>query len=473
MRSVDDAETTFMSRRAAPGRLNAMVAAGLLTLLGLLAAEAFVPAVDGALDWQRALGDRVLQQHALPTTLGAATFTAPDARWIPHEWIFATLWALAARPNLEALFRIGCAVVAFCAVLIDAYRGRAAAPRSNLIALVLVTMAIFPAFGLRAQILGWPLLALVLLALESGPSRSWLVIPIAVIWDNLHASGLIVPAVVFIYGVGRVVTERRREALFSTLLLAAGTALASAATPFGFAYLAFAAAWSINPATSLVSEWQPISVATLPIFIAPLLVVGILVAGECRGARLSWSQRLLSLALFGSALMHVRNIPLFCITVGPWAALALSVILPREAAPAARMSRSDRGLIGLAAASTIFLAFAGARMSNSYPDNVSPAVAELVARHRETRVVCEDSSWCSRFAGTPQIRVFIDGRIDAYPARVFADFRQMVSGDSAPVLAHWKVDAVLARANSALARSLPPTDWQRVDGGATQLFLRV
>jgi hypothetical protein len=453
--------------------MNAMVRAGLLVMLGVLMAAAFASAIDSDLSWQRALGDHVLRQHALPTTLGAATFTTPDARWIPHEWIFSTLWALTQRAGSDAAFRTGCALVAFSAVWIDALRVRTATPRAQAIALTLAVVGMLPSFGLRAQIIGWPLLALVLLALERGPRMTWWAVPIAVVWDNLHASGLIVPAIVLVHGFGRSLTERRPAAVLSTLVLAAATALASVATPFGFAYLTFAVAWSINPATTLITEWQPASLRTLPISISAFMIIGLLVAGELRGVRLSWSQRFLTLYFFAAALLHTRNIPLFCIVAGPWAAAALAKILPRESPAAAPMSRSDRGLIVLAAIGAVVLAVVGSKMSKADPQDPAPAVAKLVAGHRAARVACEDFSWCSRFAGNPKIRVLLDGRVDAYPDGVLAEYRKMASGDSAGVFVRWRIDAVLARRDGPLARSLNVRQWRRVLGGATQLFVRV
>jgi hypothetical protein len=452
---------------------NAMLEAGLLGLLGVFVACAFASGTDSDLSWQRALGDYVLRHHALPTTLGAATFTAPDARWLPHEWIFATLWALAERTAFDGVFRVGCVLVAFAALLIDAIRARSASRPALMIVLALVVFGMLPSFGLRAQILGWPLLALLLLALESGPRRAFWAIPIAVVWDNLHASGLVVPVIVLVHGFGGMISRRRSVPHIPTLILATGTALASAATPFGFGYSLFAAAWSMNPATDLVTEWEPISGANLLMFVAAFILFGLVVAGEFRGARLSWPQRLLTLALFAAALLHVRNIALFCIVAGPWAAIALTAMLARESPRTKGTLISDCGLIALGAIGGSIIAVAGATLSKPYPDDPTSAVARLVARQRDTRVACEDFSWCSRFAETPLIHVFIDGRIDAYPAQVFMDFRRILSGDSGEVVGRWKINAVIARRGGPLARSLQPPRWQRIVGGTTQLFIRV
>jgi hypothetical protein len=453
--------------------MNAVSRAALLVLLGLLAADVSITGLDGDLWWQRALGEFILAHHALPQTLGPATFAAPDSRWLPHEWVFATLWALAARADAATVFRFGCVLVAGAALAIDALRARGAAPAANTIALTLVVVGMLPSFGVRAQIVAWPLLALVLLALETGPRAAWWTIGLAIVWDNLHASGLIVPALVLVYSLGRALTQRRWSIVAWGLALAAATGLASAVTPFGFGYARFAAEWSVNPATSIITEWQPISRSALLMFIGPFALFALILVGELRGARLSWSQRFVGLALFGAALLHTRNIPLFCIAAGPWAAHALSALLPRESAAPARSPRSDAGLLVVAAIGACLLAVAGDRVTKPPADDPSAAVARLAASRRALRVACEDFSTCSRFAATPNVRVFIDGRVDGYPASVVADYRRILAGDTARVLERWDVDAVLVQRDSSLARSLRRPHWQRVMGGGTQLYLRV
>jgi hypothetical protein len=267
--------------------------------------------------------------------------------------------------------------------------------------------------------------------------------------------------------------ERRRAALASTLALTAATTLASAATPLGFAYFAFAANWALNPATNLIGEWQSVSRSSAQLYIAPGIIFALLIAGQLRGLCLSLPQKLLTLATLAIALQHERNIALFCIVAGPWSAAALSTFRPFVAAQPMRTSLSDRCLVALGAVGAILVTIVGGGVSRARTDGSSLAVAQLIASHRGTRVACEDFSWCSLFPAGAHIRVFMDGRVDGYPDRVLADYRRIVAGDSAPALDRWKVDAVLASRNSPLARSLRAPRWQRIRGGQTQVFVRI
>ncbi len=426
---------------------------------------------DGDLSWQRQLGEAVLRTHRFPGTLGPATFSAPNARWIPHEWVFATLWALAGRWHGEQFFRVGCAALGLLTFIIQARRSRGAARPARVLMLVIVAGALSPVFGLRAHVLGWPLLALLMLALESGPRRAWFALPIAIAWYNLHASALIVPCIVIIDGIGRMIEHGRLTTMLSRLALAAACALGSLATPFGLALPRFALAWSSNSATGLIYEWAPASPDKILVLFGSLVIAGLLVAGECRGARLTWPQRLLALALFAATMLHIRNLSLFCIVTGPWAAYSLAALLPRRSALPWRGWRSDGGLVGIALVGAIGFVILRLRVPVAAAA-AEPAVADLMALHGPLRVACEDFSWCSGFAGDSNVRVFLDGRTDAYPDEIFADYRRILRGDALPVFARWHVDAAIVHAKGLVAPELRAAGWELLRSGEPQVYVR-
>jgi hypothetical protein len=452
--------------------MNPRIVAALVLVAGLFMVCAIAyGGGDGDLWWQRQLGETVLRTHALPTTLGAATLSAPQAHWIPHEWIFAVAWAVASHGDADMLFRIACAALALMTIVIENARSHAAATRARMLMLVLVAVALTPSFGLRAQVLGWPLLAGVMLALEGGPRRAWFALPLTVGWFNLHASAVVVPCVVFVYAVGCGLETRRLRAFAAYLPVAAACALAACATPFGAELPRFALAWSANPATALVYEWLPAAPDKILIVAGVLAIAGLLVVGELRGARLTWPQRLLAAGLFAAAMLHIRNLGLFAIVAGPWTASALSALLPRERPAAERVWHRDGGLALAATAAAVLLVVVRARLP-VVPGAVTPAVAQLAGRPGPLRVACEDFSWCSRFAADRRVRVFLDGRVDAYPDAVFADYRRMLSGDALPVFARWQIDAAVVHAHGPLARALRKAGWTLLRREEPQVYVR-
>jgi hypothetical protein len=449
--------------------------AGRILLTSLFIASAFLYHDNGDLHWQRALGEVILRTHVLPTMLGAATFSAPLAPWLPHEWLFATLWAFAADHGTVAVFffRIGCAAIGGLTLAITVLRSRGAAPFDLTFVLAAVAVGVLASFGLRAQILAWPLLALLMLALERGGRAAWYAVPITALWFNLHASALVVPLIVIIYGIGHALDTRRIANVVSPLLIATACMLTSLATPFGLALPAFTLRWAISPATKFIAEWQPASISIWPILVGATILAGLLLLGELRGVHLTWSQRLLALALLIAACMHVRNLAFFCIVSGPWAARSMSALLSRPAPPA-ELPRTRRELAGIALLASLAIVFVAARMNAEAADrrsDVSQDVATLVARHEPLRVACEDFSWCSRFADDRDIAVLMDGRTDAYPNAVFADYRLLLRGDARPVIDRWHLDAVIAHHDSALAHAMRKAGWTTLRRGEPQVFL--
>jgi hypothetical protein len=233
----------------------------------------------------------------------------------------------------------------------------------------------------------------------------------------------------------------------------------------------FAIAWSTNSATSLIQEWAPASPDKVLILAGVSLIALLLVAGELRGARLTWSQRLLAILLFAATMLHIRNLALFAIVAGPGVAGALDVLLPAHNSPDRRTWRRDGGLAALAVAAALGLIILHARGPLD-AGGVGPAVADLTALHTPLRVACEDFSWCSRFAGDTRVQVLLDGRTDAYPATVFADYRRMGRGDPLPVFARWRINAALVHANGAAARVLRARGWKRLRSAEPQVYLR-
>src|SRR5487761_2677294 len=72
------------------------------------------PYIDGDLFWQRWLGEQILRTGEIPRALGPQTFAAVGAPWLPQEWLFSTLYALAVAAHGAWLFP---ALVGMCVAL--------------------------------------------------------------------------------------------------------------------------------------------------------------------------------------------------------------------------------------------------------------------------------------------------------------------------------------------------------------------
>ncbi|HWT05689.1 MAG TPA: hypothetical protein VN224_08025, partial [Xanthomonadales bacterium] len=192
-------------------------------LAGLAGAHAtgalLLPPSDGDLGWQHWLGARILR-GGLPHALGAESFAAPGAPWVPQEWLFCTLLAVAADHGARRLFALcvgACAVLALgCVALRCARNG--AHPIAVAFVLVFVDVAMAQSFGVRVQVVGWAMLAAFLLALELPGRARWAAILVAALWANWHASAVLAPLLAAAAATGSLAQSDRRAAARDALI---------------------------------------------------------------------------------------------------------------------------------------------------------------------------------------------------------------------------------------------------------------
>jgi hypothetical protein len=405
------------------------------------------PAADGDLLWQRWLGTTIIHNGAIPRQLGAETFTASGAPWTPQEWLFSLALAVTSAHHLEWLVPLACALAATLAVatVVLRCRRRAVSPILAAGGAIVCVLATIQSYGVRAQVLGWAGLATTLWLLEREDAWSYAVIPITAIWANLHASVFLAPTVATLAAAAIALRDRCwSPALRRALAIAAGSALATLATPLGLALPRYALMLLGSPIRASISEWGATSAGNAAFVIGALPLILVL---ALFGTRTALRDRFLVAAFVVALFGAVRNIPIFAIAVAP---IALAALPSRPRVPMRVASRA---------------AFAGACLAGALfgalPWRLEPAADELLplrparallANQSNARVFCEDFAWCSLFLGTPSVRVFLDGRCDPYPASVWRDYRLVLDGDPrwSSVLASHHVDAVLVRRDSAL-----------------------
>ncbi len=402
------------------------------------------PAGDGDLAWQRWLGALIARTHAIPRALGAETFSAPNAAWVPQEWAFS-LAADAARGGATwFLFAGGIAFAAVAALAIAALHAeaRGASPRA---------IAVCTAFAGFAFV--W--------ALECESPWCYAALPIAALWSNLHASAMLAPVVAGIYALGAVLEERgfgprsRRGAL-----LCAGALAAICCNPFGWHLPAYAISLFGNPIKAYISEWKVTDLDDLSFAFGalPLLLLGT-IYGVRRDGR--WSDLLVLGAFAVLLLSAARNVGLFGLVALPLVAPALSRRVAFFAAsPPVAATRTDRLFAVALPAVTLALALVVAvQLVRTAPAPTGLANAPLAALEKlpgDHRLLCADFAWCGLVVGAPNVRVFLDGRADPYPPKVWDDFAAIVrvSGAWRTTLDRRGVDAVVVKSGAPLDQAL-------------------
>ena len=438
----------------------------------------YYPLKDADLAWQRWLGERILASHSLPAALGAETFTAGGAPWIPQEWLLSLAVASTLPYGRFAWLALALAAVAAATIVLVAWnaRRRGAPVLGVALTSACVGASMIQSFGVRAQVGGWFALALFLLLLEAGGAwTAYAAIGVVVLWANVHASVMLAPVLAAIWTIGaflddgRCMTPRVRRGV----TIAVASALATCASPLGWHLPVYAVQLMESPIRQSISEWQHANLGDVAFDAGVVSLVLAAFAMFWRGERMAWRDTLLFLFAFALALNAVRNVPIAAIVMaGPVAAMLSGGMLSGALSDRGRAVTllRERGVAALLAVATIVCAFGilarfervGGVTSLALPN---PAITRAAALPGVRRLYCEDFAWCSLALEHENLRTFVDGRCDPFPAglwNVYLGIRKTANGWQGEV-AHFRIDTILAARGRPLATALLVSrDWHIV-----------
>lgn len=308
----------------------------LLLLFGAAAAvlcAAVAPILIGSDFWLNLVAGREIAESGLP---GEETLTvlAAGREWVDQQWLaHLVLYGVVQLGGLPTvtLFLIAVVLSAF-ALAVAAARALGATQRATVIVAFMAFLGAPWAFAFRAQAVALPLFVgvawLLVDARERVRPRTFLVIPILILWANVHGSVVVGAALVVWLAAAQLV--RRRSATFNTLLLAALAVAAVFATPYGPA-----ATWCyyertlINPPfEDLVYEWGRPSPNALTAGFFVLAALTAIVAPWQRRRLSAFELGGLALTLSG-ALSSIRGVV--------WFVLLALIVVPRALDGAARL----------------------------------------------------------------------------------------------------------------------------------------
>ncbi len=313
--------------RTAAGRLARLLEtdALLVVVLGTWAAAlaAAMPRLLVQDSWLSLVDGRLIAQHGLPhhDTLTLWTLGRPwlDQQWAAHLALYELVRLGGLRLLLAAAMVSVLAAIALASVVA---RRLGATPAAAAIGAILPLLGSPWLTQVRAQSLALPLFVAVyaLLALDArAPSRRvLLVLPLLVVWANLHGSVVLAAALTSAYGLTLMRRSGHRR-LASALV--AGAPLSVLATPYGLAVVGYYRLMLVNsPLTQYVHEWQPPSVQRITAgLFASAFALAALWARHPRAVTSfeRWATALLLLA----AMTALRN--------AIWFELAAAVTFPR------------------------------------------------------------------------------------------------------------------------------------------------
>jgi hypothetical protein len=271
---------------------------------------------DGDIFWQQWLGDVILTQGHIPHTLGTEVTSAIGSPWVAHEWLFSTAYAWL---GMHGVGFVALAALVACAIIslaLTAWRSldRGASIVATMVVVLITQVAMTPSLGFRVQIASWLFAALLFAILPHKRSR-WLLVPLTLLWANVHASAVLAPIVIGICAFGRALDDHEEAAPLALLTLL--TAAATVATPLGLALPAYAFSTLTSPAGPLTNEWQRPPTTFLALAMAFIVAIAFAPRG-----RIGSGERLVTLALFLMMEGASRHVSLFFLGAAPYAAAA-------------------------------------------------------------------------------------------------------------------------------------------------------
>lgn len=456
-------------------RLWAVLAIG-LPVFGALLAN--LSSVD--LAYHLRAGALTLDSGSIPTR-DTFTFTAAGAPWVNQQWgaqvLLAGAYRVAGWTGLVLLRAV--LVGSLFGLLFLAFRWQGLNRRSAAWLAIGAFVVCAVALGLRPQLFGMVLFALTL-ALISGrrryPGTLWLVIPVVLVWANLHGSFFLGPLV-----TGLAWLQDWRDGAPRaprTLAVAVGAAIAACIGPFGPAVWAYAAGLSTNALiTSRISEWQPTSLRSIPgilFFGSALLVVAVL-ARRHRAA--SWPDLVWLAVFFAIGAYAIRGVAWWPLAAG----LVLAALIAEGGGratvePVERPRRTNTVILAVLALVAIVLipAWRPVDPALGAPAGVvGNAPPGITAQLRLLAVpgdrLYNPQPWGSWFEfALPALPVAIDSRIEVFPPSVWDDY-DAVSGarvDWRSILDRWGVTIVVATTD----RDLPLIEQLSADAGWRQAY---
>ncbi len=329
--------------------------ASVLAFCVVFALVLFLPPIlnDGDTLWQIRTGEWILAHHAIPAA-DPFSFTAGDRPWFAHEWLAETLLALAWRaagmPGVMVLAAAASGLTA--AILLRATR-RFLPGVYAILALIVALANAAPSMLARPHLLAWPCLALwcagLVTARANRTAPSFLLLPVMLVWVNLHGSFIIGLLLAAAFLAETLFDSPPRRTILSWAGFAAAAGAVTLLNPEGLAGLLFPVHMVGMASLAWIGEWQPTDFGRLQPL--ELIILAGLVLGLSGKARLPPIRLLMLLGLIHGALAHARNEQLLGIAGVLILAEPLGAALGRgHAAPLGAPWRAiASGAIGLAA----------------------------------------------------------------------------------------------------------------------------
>ncbi len=481
--------------------------AGTLLIAVIAVLICLIPKPENDLFFELRIGSDILHSHRVPH-FDTYSWVNRGTRWDVPEWLAFVLYALAFRGSgffgtwlLMALLTVATAGVVWFRLT------RSTGLAGAFLLTTLMLLAMKDSIQERPYAFTYLLLAVSLVILiharEGRPRLLVWLLPLCTLWTNLHQGVLALIFLLLVYAVGDAVTAgwlHRQGAVTKTVemlrvraWLMLGTAVgctgAGMISPYGWRVY-----WNVlitlrnHNLMANVTEWNPVTV--LPFSqLQAFLAIATIAFGTLALSRKRFSDALVVAALFGQALLHARNIPLFAIgsviIIAPHFTSAVAQIrraLGLSPTPVSRpVLLSVFALLFVAAVALVsFVSLRRAIGPRGYSlEGIGEAVAGLPGYPENACAFMQAEGFPPNLRllngfetggflmwRLPSEPVFIDGRLDVYVGRTFDNMLILARHPGSPtwaaLVARYDFDCVMtASKREANAFAVDP-QWQLV-----------
>jgi len=462
--------------------------------------------VDADVGWHIRTGDYILSHHAVPH-VDLYSFSKPDAPWYAWEWLTDVIdGGLHGIAGLKGIVLMAAVLIALFALTL--VRRMVSRGVHLFVALFVALLGVGGAsihFLARPHVVTLLLLSISVWLIENDrqrpSSRIWWLVPLTVVWTNLHGGFLALIVVLGLaavgsgieawfgasFGTGRTIRDAVR---YAKLTLAC--AAASLVNPYGWnlhrhvvEYLR--SDWIRN----VIQEFQSPSFRSENMLqFEALLLIGLIVAGA-QFRRWKIVEGLWIVFWAHMALGSVRHAPVFIAITAPILAAQLSDWwntwtrqVKKSSVPGILNLMSADALKGfrrtsawpVAAVAVLALMGSPIKWPQDFPDFVFPT--KIVRAHSElilrSRVLTTDQWADYLIYVNPAQKVFMDGRSDFYGPEVGNDYLRLTSGawDWRLLIDKYRFNLALLPADSALAQILKlAPDWRVLEDDGKRILL--
>lgn len=393
--------------------------------------------------WLTFVGGREVAHSGVPH-VDSLTIMSNGRTWVDQQWLGQLAsYRLVQAIGIGATIAVFTILVALAYALGCMYARRSASSRS--VAVFALLAAPLAYCAVRAQALSYlifvPFFALLCRESRRPTRRVWLVLPVLVVWANLHGAVLVGAAIVGLFGLLELFERRIARGVG----LMVGASLSVLATPYGLGILDYYRSTMGNPLFKrYITEWASPTFFS-PVGVALFLGAALAIALIARHPRVLTRFEIGALVLtFAGGMTALRSVV--------WFAYAALQIMPRvldRAWPSRRMTGVARTAIASVAVLvvTAALGFSLATVHNSarrlavaYPPGALRAVDGALAADPHARVLADDrtSDWLLYELPAIRNRMAFDGRWEVYSQPQFWLIRNYVTQKATGVdrLAH-------------------------------------